>query len=123
MLTHKQEEFAQGVANGLTQSDAYRAAYDVGNMTDKSIHELSSKLASDIKVASRIDDLREEIEALRLWSRAKSIKVLAEVAGSGRGNERVGAVKELNAMQGYLAPQKSESVVRQSIEVVFKSAG
>lgn len=123
MLTHKQEEFAQGVANGLTQSDAYRAAYDAENMTDKQVHEESCKLAAHPKVSQRIDDLREEIEALRLWSRAKSIKVLAEVAGSGRGNERVGAVKELNAMQGYLAPQKSESVVRQSIEVVFKSAG
>lgn len=60
-LTHKQEQFAQLVANGSTQSDAYRMAYDTSGYTDKSIHENASKLANDAKVAPRIGEIQEEI--------------------------------------------------------------
>ena len=59
-LTHKQQTFCKEIVLGATQSDAYRKAYDAENMTDKSIHELSSVLAAGIKVASRIEELREE---------------------------------------------------------------
>ncbi len=58
-LTHKQERFAHLVAEGNTQSDAYRLAYNAENMTDKSVWELASALANDTKVSSRIDELRE----------------------------------------------------------------
>jgi len=122
-LTIKQENFCQAIVDGLSQSDAYRAAYEAGNMSDNAIAVEASRLMDNPNVSLRVDELREDLEALRLWSRAKSLKVLAEVANqSDKGSERVSAVKELNAMQGYIAPLKSESVVRQSIEVVFKSA-
>ncbi len=58
-LTAKQEIAAQAFAlEGMTQSDAYRKAYNTENSTDKSVHELSSKLFADIKVASRVEELR-----------------------------------------------------------------
>lgn len=62
-LTAKQEIAAQAYAlEGMTQSDAYRAAYSTENMTDKSVHELASRLFADIKVSSRV----EELQALTL---------------------------------------------------------
>ena len=58
-LTDKQEKFAQGIAKGLTQADAYRDAYDCENMKPESIWCNASQLASDTKVMQRIDELKE----------------------------------------------------------------
>ncbi len=57
-LTARQERFAQLVASGHTQSDAYRQAYNCENMADSSIHVQGSILASDRKIAERIVQLR-----------------------------------------------------------------
>lgn len=59
MLTDKQEKFAQGIAKGLTQADAYREAYDCENMKPESIWSNASQLASDTKVAQRVEELKE----------------------------------------------------------------
>ena len=37
-LTVKQEAFAQALASGLSNADAYRQSYDVTRMQDNSIH-------------------------------------------------------------------------------------
>ena len=58
-LTPKQEGFVDGIAKGDTQSDAYRAAYNTKNMTDKQIWEEASKLAASPKVSQRLFLLRE----------------------------------------------------------------
>ena len=60
-LTSKQEEFAQMIASGSNQSDAYRKAYPPSKKwSNKSIWEASSKLMSNHKVVSRVDELREK---------------------------------------------------------------
>jgi len=59
-LTAKQEKFAQEIAKGKTQSDAYRASYNIKNTKDKSINELASVLANDIKIISRVKDLSQK---------------------------------------------------------------
>lgn len=107
-LTAKQERFCELVAlEGMTQADAYRQAYDCSKWTDKSVWEKASSLASDVKVKSRIEALKAEIAAKtvekELWSRVDSIAVLKEIATDqeARGNEKVSAVKELNAMHGF----------------------
>jgi phage terminase small subunit len=61
-LTAKQEKFAQLVAKGSTQSDAYREAYDSEDMLDKSIWEKASELAAIVKVKSRIEELKLEYQ-------------------------------------------------------------
>lgn len=58
-LTPKQEKFAQGVASGKTQSDAYRAAYNTAKTKNNSIYINASKLAADARIALRIAELRE----------------------------------------------------------------
>ena len=107
-LTAKQEAFAQALADGMTQADAYRKAYSVREATTKSVHELASKLAKNAKVASRIDALKGKLEEKALWSREKSVAVLAEIAAGieSRAGEKVAAVKELNAMHGFNEPAK-----------------
>jgi hypothetical protein len=60
-LTYQQEKFAQGVVKGLTQSDAYRAAYKTGNMKVDTIHQAASRLVADSKVAARLAELRTPV--------------------------------------------------------------
>lgn len=60
-LTAKQEAFAVRVVAGDSLADAYRAAYPGGSKTDKSTWELASRLAQNVKVASRIKELRQPV--------------------------------------------------------------
>jgi hypothetical protein len=60
-LPYKQERFAQGVVKGLTQADAYRAAYRTQNMKADTIHQSASRLMADRKVAARLAELRQPV--------------------------------------------------------------
>ena len=53
-LTGKQTLFVQGVLKGLSQSDAYRGAYNCTNMADNSIWREASVLFANPKVSARI---------------------------------------------------------------------
>lgn len=122
-LTAKQEAFCQGIADGLGQADAYRAAYDAEGMKDNTIYPLASKLMKNSKVAARIAELRESVQEKQLWSREMSVKALVQAYREGSGSVKVAAVKELNAMHGYNEPAKVNingnlvaKVVRQVID-------
>ncbi len=61
ILTYQQEKFAQGVVKGMTQSDAYRAAYKTEKMKSDTIHQAASRLMTDSKVAARLAELRTSV--------------------------------------------------------------
>lgn len=58
-LTAKQEKFCQGVAKGLTYSDAYREAYNAGKMKAEVIQVKASELLKNGKVAVRVEELKK----------------------------------------------------------------
>jgi len=126
-LTAKQEAFAQAIADGKNQSDAYRAAYSAGNMKPEVINVKASQLAADGKVKVRVNELKEALANKSLWTREQSVAVLAEVVGSrdAKHSDKISAVKVLNDMQGFNAPEKLElsgtvsTITR--IELVAKS--
>ena len=105
-LTAKQEQFAQAIASGMNQSDAYRSAYDAGKMTAKSVNEKASALASDVKVSSRLAELKAALAAKAMWTREDSVYALREIAtdSEAKAAEKVSAIKELNLMHGFNAP-------------------
>ena len=105
-LTAKQEAFAQGIADGLGQADAYRMAYDAEGMKENSVYVNASKLMKNAKVAQRVSELRSEVQEKQLWSREMSVKALVQAYREGSGAVKVSAVKELNAMHGYNEPAK-----------------
>jgi hypothetical protein len=105
-LTAKQEAFAQGIADGLGQADAYRIAYDAEKMSTNNIYSKASVLMSDGKIAERVAQLKAQLQSKQLWSREMSVKALVQAYKEGNGAVKVSAVKELNAMHGYNAPQK-----------------
>lgn len=117
-LTSKQEAFAQGIADGLGQADAYRFAYDAESMKDESIYPQASKLMKNPKVATRIAELKAQVADKQLWTREMSVKGLISAyrialeAKTSTG--MTAAVKELNIMHGYNEPTKH------SVELKFK---
>jgi hypothetical protein len=122
-LTAKQEAFCQGIADGLGQADAYRAAYDAADMKDNVIYAKASELMKNGKVRDRVKELRASVEEKQLWSREMSVKALVQAYREGSGSVKVAAVKELNAMHGYNEPAKVDingnlvaKVVRQVID-------
>ena len=122
-LTAKQEAFCQGIADGLGQADAYRAAYDAEDMKENSVYVNASKLMKNAKITQRIAELKSQVQEKQLWSREMSVKALVQAYREGSGSVKVAAVKELNAMHGYNEPAKISvngnlvhKVVRQVID-------
>jgi len=73
-LTPKQEKFAQCVADGMTQADAYRTAYDCKPTTKpESIQDSASKLMRDARVLCRVDALRQA--AIECWLKRQVEKI------------------------------------------------
>ena len=61
-LTPKQEAFAQALVTGMSQSDAYRAAFTVGAKTKpETVNQAASRLMADSNVTARVAELREPI--------------------------------------------------------------
>lgn len=105
-LTAKQEAFAQGIADGLDQASAYRAAYNAENMSDPAIYVEASRIMDNPKVALRVKELKDALAERVLWTREMSVKALVQTFKESSGSVRVAAVKELNAMHGYNEPSK-----------------
>lgn len=102
MLTPKQEVFVQKIIEGLSQADAYRAAYSTKNMSDKTIHEAASRLMSDSKVSARVKELRDQITKETIMSVQERMEWLTEIVKDNRTNisARLAASDQMNRMQG-----------------------
>lgn len=80
-LTPKQEKFAQEVAKGKTQADAYRASFAVRpNTKPESVQQSASKLMADPKVSSRVEELRERVAAKVGITLESHLAALAELS-------------------------------------------
>lgn len=62
-LTLKQEAFAEALANGATNAEAYRQAYNADGMAQTTIWQEGCKLAQHPKVAQRVEALLAEKQA------------------------------------------------------------
>ena len=79
LKSSKQEKFSRLVAlDGLSISEAYKQSYNCENMKQDSIYQLSSRLSKQVKVTSRINELRDsvtsEIVANVAWTKERFIK-------------------------------------------------
>lgn len=87
-LSTQREAFAQAVASGMNQSDAYRSCYRVRATTKpESVNQAASALMADINVASRVAELRKPVvEAAQITlashlERLQALSVKAEDSG------------------------------------------
>ena len=103
-LTPKQEKFAQAYVQTGNASEAYRSSYNTKGSAS-SVNRMAKEMLDNPKISSRVQEIRESIEKMQLWSKEDSIKILAGIAkGSdpeARPTDKVNAIKALNSMHGW----------------------
>lgn len=119
-LTPKQEKFAQCIADGMSQADAYRASFACENMKDNSIYREASLLMDAPKISQRIAELRTKLEKKTLWTREMSVKALIGAYKEGKPHEKIAAVKELNVMHGYNIPIADDTSASKANAIEFR---
>ena len=115
MLTAKQENFVELVTKGISQSSAYKGAYDTQNMSDKTVWEEASRLRRHPKVSTRILELENEKEARRrLQAVSREERVLNELEsiafGDGPIAGKLKAIELLGKHIGFFSPKKVPEV-------------
>ena len=121
MLTAKQEEFAKGIAEGMTQADAYRSAYNAKRMTDKSIIEKASELAKNVNITERVKELRDMAAKSTIMTAQRRKEWLTEVINDPEVdiNARLKASDQLNRMDGEYT-QKIEASVTNAVNICIE---
>lgn len=109
-LTPKQEKFAQEVASGKSQADAYRAAFNCVKSKPETVIQSASRLMADPNISARVGQLKAQLSEKALWTREDSVRILAAIATDAEASrkDKTGAIKVLNEMHGFNAPQKVE---------------
>lgn len=96
-LTSQQEAFAQKVASGLSQSDAYRFAYPRSKKwADKSVWSKASEMSG--KVSERIKELQAKANEKCLVTVESLVKHLDEVRQIALQDEKPQCAAAVNAL-------------------------
>ena len=97
----------------MTQSDAYRSAYNTSKMTDKSVWEKASELANDIKVAERVRELRDMAAKSTIMTAQQRKEWLTKVINDPEVdiNAKLKASDQLNRMDGEYTQKIEANVV------------
>ena len=85
-LTAKQTAFAESIAIGKSQADAFRAAYNSKNMLSKTINEKASRIMADSRIRAKVAELRAPI-ALKFQMTLESHTVLEMSLKEGKNRE------------------------------------
>ena len=118
MLTAKQERFAKGIAEGMSQADAYRSAYSCKNMSDNAIYREASLLVSDPKISQRLKELTAMAAKPTIMNAQRRKEWLTEVINNPEVdiNARLKASDQLNKMEGEYT-QKIEAEVKERVTI------
>ena len=124
-LTPKQEAFAQAVVTGLTQSDAYRAAYKVRPGTKAvSINVAASKLMADPNISIRVSKLRETVakkSQMTLETHLNDLLSLREMAAKGKQYSAAITAEVARGKASGIHVERSENTG--AIEHIFRWQG
>lgn len=78
-LTIKQENFCNYYVECGNASEAYRRAYDCVRMSEKAVWENASKLLKNTKVAPRVKELQEQLQAKSDLKKEDTIKWISDL--------------------------------------------
>lgn len=79
MLTYKQEQFIQGLLDGLSQIEAYKRAYNCENMSDSTISSNASRLFKNSKIIARYSRLLDAYSSQKLIQRTELSERMLEL--------------------------------------------
>ena len=112
-LTPKREKFAQGVAEGKSQADAYRSAFST-NAKPSVVQSEASRLMGNHKVASRVEELRAPIVEKVRMTLEPHLSDLKELRDIAKQNGQIGAAITAEIARGKASGvhvEKSEQTV------------
>lgn len=95
----RHEIFAQALADGLTESDAYKKAY---NAKPSVARANASRLIANASVRARVDWLKRQNAKISALSRERKREILATIAEDKKldARARISAIQEDNRMTG-----------------------
>lgn len=120
MLTAKQEQFVKNIIEGMSQADAYRAAYSTKKMADKTVWENASRLMADSKVAARVQELRNELAKPSILTAQQRLEWLTSViiSDTESTSDKLKAADLMNKMQGeYVTKVQAEVQTETTINI------
>ena len=77
-LTIKQEKYVQGLFAGLSQREAYKQAYNAGNMKDNTIDRVAYDMANNPKITARLRQLTDELKSRNMVTVERVLAELQE---------------------------------------------
>lgn len=119
-LTIKQEKFCNYFLECGNASEAYRRAYNAGNMKEKTVWEKASELLRNDKVKTRVEELRKELSDISKITKERIIRELSNMAFSSISNmhntwiERK-EFEELSSAQKSAIKSISTKVIKKNI--------
>ena len=121
-LTHKQETFAQRVAEGATKAQAYRSTYNASGMAPTTIWPHASRLACHPMIAARVTALQAEKEAVqRMCAVGRTDRLIAQLeylADHGSSDAvKIRALELLGKTCGMFKPQPEPVPTRSPEEI------
>ena len=120
MLTAKQEQFVQNIIQGMSQADAYRAAYNTKRMSDNAIYREASLLVENPKVAQRLKEFRNELATPSIMSAQERLEWLTQLIKSDEETtaDKLRAADIMNKMQGeYVQKVQAEVQTETTINI------
>jgi len=115
MLTPKQEAYVQNLVSGMSQREAYRAAYPSSlKWKDKSVdNKASALLNKNGEILARYNELKERSANKAVLTRARKKELLRSIAESEEAavSDRLKAIDLDNKMEGDYAATKVEANV------------
>ena len=103
-LTPQREKFAQAVASGMNQSDAYRKAFKVRKGTKPlSINQAASKLMADPNIHARVGVLREPVAKKAMITLESHLEDLQRLRNMAVKAEQFGAAITAEVARGKAA--------------------
>lgn len=111
-LSPANEKYCQARANGLSQRQAYTASRPGSSATGKSKDEISSHLESDIKIQSRIEELKRRAAAGLILDRDSLAAMLADMAADTSRSDgiRLKAADQLSRIIGAYEDRQTVDV-------------
>jgi hypothetical protein len=127
-LTAKQDKFARLVAEGKTQADAYREAYNSAKMKPNTIHRKASELMVNGKITASVETYKKEftkkldiVSTITVERQIKyTQKVIQECLKTGDFNNSLKAMDMQNRLIGLYAPTKTDN--KTTVEFTEKEA-
>lgn len=136
ILTDQNEVFCQQIGtHGKKQFEAYQIAYPKSlEWKMSAVYTEASEMRALPKITRRIEEIKTEINNSNLWTKEESVKTLKNILTrtyqddsgndvlSAQDKDAINAVKELNIMHGFNAPEKKDVNVNSVSSITIVNA-